>query len=109
MMPELERRTTVYVMRPKEYEVSGCKCGNDDPDWSEFKGHLWCPKCEIDFKPESDGIFGGPIPVNAMYLLGIDLRSYDIATCEIVNDPVVLPEAGLEFGCLAPLLDKVKP
>jgi hypothetical protein len=88
-MPELEKRTYVYVQRPAEYEMAGCECGNDDPDWSEFKGHLWCPKCQKDFVPQHGGIFDGPIPVNAMRLIGIDLRSYNLITgmIEEVDQP----------------------
>lgn len=83
------KREWVYAMRPHEYGISGCNCGNTDPDWSEFKGHLWCAKCEKDFKPESDGIFGGPILVNSARLLGIDLRMVNIATGEVL-DPASL-------------------
>lgn len=82
----LEKRTHVYVMRPKEYEISGCKCGNDDPEWSEFKGHLWCACCEIDFIPEHGGIFDGPIPVQCAGMLGIDLRMLNLDTQQI-EDP----------------------
>lgn len=80
---DLERRTHVYVMRPKEYEISGCECGNNDPDWSEYKHHLWCPICKIDFIPKQNGIFDGPIPVQVMELMGISLSRYCIATGKI--------------------------
>jgi hypothetical protein len=76
----LEKRTHVYVQRPREYEISGCDCGNDDPDWSEYKGHLWCDKCQKDFIPSHGGIFDGPVPINTAALLGIDLRRYNIET-----------------------------
>ncbi len=80
---DLRKRTHVYVMRPREYEVSGCKCGNNDPDWSEYKDHLWCAACQIDFIPEQNGIFDGPIPVQTTELMGISLSRYCIATGEI--------------------------
>jgi hypothetical protein len=82
-MPELEKRTHVHIQRPKDYEISGCPCGNTDPDWSEYKGHLWCPICKIDFIPKSGGIFDGPIPVEACRLIGIDLREINILTREV--------------------------
>ena len=86
-MPDLVKRTEVYVMRPKEYEISGCPtCGNKDPDWSEYQLHLWCPACQKDFVPESAGIFGGPVCVNLCRLLGIDLRVINMATLKI-EDP----------------------
>lgn len=86
----LVKRTHCYVMRPKEYQISGCACGNADPDWSEYKGRLWCPVCQIDFVPASNGIFDGPIPVHAMELMGIDMRMYDIETGEILDIEAML-------------------
>lgn len=84
----LQKRTAVYIQRPKEYEISGCpRCGNDDPDWSEFISHLWCPRCQIDFQPASGGIFSGPVPINAARMLGIDLRMVEIATGRIIPAP----------------------
>ena len=50
-----EKRTWVYVQRPIEYGMSPCDCGNADPDWSEFRGHLWCAACQKDFIPKSGG------------------------------------------------------
>jgi len=79
-MEELEKRTHVYVMRPKDYEIAPCACGNDDPDWSEYEHRLWCQKCQIDFVPEHGGIFDGPIPVNGMRLMGLPVDMYEIAT-----------------------------
>lgn len=80
------KRTEVYVQRPASYEISGCPtCGNLDPEWSEWQDYLWCPACQIDFIPESGGIFYGPIPVNGMRLIGIDLRRIRLATGEIIE------------------------
>lgn len=75
-----EKRTYIYVSRPREYEIAGCDCGNEDPEWSEFTGHLWCARCQMDFIPAHGGIFDGPIPVNGMRLMGIDLRRYNLLT-----------------------------
>jgi hypothetical protein len=82
-MSDLIKRTHVYVCRPAVYEISGCKCGNNDPDWSEFEGHLWCATCQIDFIPEHNGIFDGPIPVNAMRLLGAPVDRICLVTGEV--------------------------
>ena len=49
----LEKRIFVYVMRPRDFEMACCPCSNIDPDWSEFKGHLWCHRCWRDFVPVS--------------------------------------------------------
>jgi len=87
MPDERERRTWVYVQRPKDYEIAGCECGNDDPDWSEFLHMLWCTKCQKDFVPAHGGIFDGPIPVEACRLMGIDLRRLNLTTHEIEEAP----------------------
>lgn len=80
----LEKRTWVYVQRPWQYEMALCKCGHLDPDWSEYKGHLWCPVCLIDFIPEHNGIFDGPIPVATSEMLGISFDRYDLETRKII-------------------------
>lgn len=76
----LERRIWRYVMEPRDYEISGCPCGNESPEWSEYVGHLWCGSCQKDFIPAHSGIFDGPIPVNCMELMGISLDRIDLAT-----------------------------
>lgn len=79
------KRTWVYVMKPKLYGIAPCKCGNEDTQWSEYKKHLWCDKCEIDFIPAHNGVFDGPILVNTANLLGIDFRKYDLKTKKIID------------------------
>jgi hypothetical protein len=76
----LEKRTEVYVLRPCEYEMAPCDCGNSDPDWSEFQRHLWCSVCEKDFIPKHGGIFDGPIPINSAHLLGLCFATINIET-----------------------------
>lgn len=78
-MSEIEKRTHIYVLQPREYEISGCPCGNEDPGWSEFKHHLWCEKCQKDFIPESNGVFDGPIPVNACHMMGLCFAEVNLA------------------------------
>jgi len=87
-----EKRTWVYVQRPREYEIAGCSCGNEDPDWSEFKGHLWCAACQKDFIPAHNGSFDGPIPVHSCALMGIDLRRFNLETPRLEPDPELEPE-----------------
>lgn len=79
----LEKRTWIYVMRPQAYGIEPCSCGNLDPDWSEFKRHLWCAACEKDFLPAQNGIFEGPISVMTTQLLGISLDRLNLETQEI--------------------------
>jgi hypothetical protein len=82
---ERKHRTEVYVLRPREYEMAGCACGNEDPDWSEWWGHLWCPKCQIDFIPAHGGVFDGPIPINTAHMMGLCFATVNIATGEITR------------------------
>ena len=81
----LEPRTHVYLCRPAQYEISGCYWfGNPDPDWSEWKRHLWCQRCKIDFVPTHGGVFDGPIPVHGMALMGLPVdRMLNIETGEV--------------------------
>lgn len=83
MTDELEKRTWCYVMPPSAYEIAPCSCGNDDTQWSEFKGRLWCAKCEIDFVPEHGGVFDGPIPVATSVILGMRFDRINLETNEI--------------------------
>jgi hypothetical protein len=82
------KRTWVYAGPPSMYEISGCKCGNNDVQWSEFTRHLWCDKCSIDFIPEHNGIFDGPIGVETCWMLGITFDRINIETGQI--EPFVL-------------------
>lgn len=79
-MSKLKKRTWVYVQQPRQYEIAGCECGNEDPQWSEFCGRLWCGRCQKDFIPAHNGIFDGPIPVNTCRLMGISLDRINLET-----------------------------
>lgn len=87
------RRTWVYVMRPAAYEIDPCECGNSDPDWSEYRRHLWCQKCCKDFVPKHSGIFDGPIPVNTSRLLGISFDRFNLATEQIEKFETIYRDA----------------
>lgn len=85
---ELEKRTHVYIQHPKQFEITGCReCGNDDPEWSEYKDMLWCAKCQKDFTPEFWGILDGPVCVEVCELLGIYFDRVNLATNEIEPGP----------------------
>lgn len=79
----LEKRTWVYVQPPASYEIAPCSCGNTDTQWSEFKHHLWCDKCQKDFIPDHGGIFEGPIAVTVCSMLGISFDRFNLETNEI--------------------------
>lgn len=105
-MPELEKRTHVYVLRPREYEISGCPCGNDDPEWSEYLHHLWCAKCEKDFLPAQDGVFGGPIPINGAHLMGLCFAQLNLKTCEIEVQEFAKAESGCGYCANAKVIKR---
>lgn len=84
-MTDLVKRTWIYILRPKEYEISGCPCGNTDPDWSEYEKHLWCAVCQKDFIPEHGGVFDGPILLNICRLMGITFDRFNLETQEIMK------------------------
>lgn len=83
MTEDLEKREWCYLQPPSTYEIAPCACGNGDTKWSEYKGRLWCAKCEIDFVPEHNGIFDGPIPVATSAMLGIFFDRINLATNEV--------------------------
>lgn len=83
MTPKTEpmtRRDWYYAMPPSAFEVAPCVCGNADTQWSEFKEHCWCDRCQVDFKPAHAGIFDGPIPMGACEMLGLRFDRVIIAT-----------------------------
>lgn len=79
------KRTWVYRQSPSSYDVAPCECGNVDTLWSEFKGQVWCPICEIDCTPKHNGIFDGPIPVGATALMGISFDRIEIGTGRLIK------------------------
>lgn len=81
------KRTWCYALPPAAFEISPCQCGNHKTQWSEFEEHLWCDKCQIDFIPEYNGVFDGPIPVKAASLLGVKFDRVNLITnkLEIFN------------------------
>jgi len=80
----LEKRTWCYVQAPRTFDMAPCACGNDKTQWSEYKKHLWCNTCKIDFIPEYNGIFDGPIPVKAAQMMGISFTRIIIETGEVI-------------------------
>ena len=83
-MNELKKRTWCYVMQPTAYEISCDKCGGTNITWSEFEHCIWCYDCQIDTKG-SDGIFDGPIPLNACLMLGLSFDRIDLETGKILK------------------------
>ena len=69
-MPELKKRTWIYVQPPMAYEVYCDLCNNKYVEWSEFQGHVWCWRCLKDTKG-TGGVFSGPIPTQGAEIMGI--------------------------------------
>ena len=85
----MEKRTWVYVQRPKEYGIALHPCGDINPEWSEYKDYLWCPACKCEFIPEHWGLFDGPIGINVCKMLGISFDRFNLETQQI--EPFELP------------------
>lgn len=50
--------------------------------WSEYEHKIWCYDCKIDTKGFG-GVFDGPIPIQASYLLGITFDRFNLETKQI--------------------------
>ena len=77
-----EKRTSVYIMPPKHFDIPAHKCGTD-AEWSEFKELLWCAKCRTDFAPEHWGVLDGPIGVQTSLLFGLNFDRFNLETNRI--------------------------
>lgn len=80
------KRTWIYVQKPSAYGISACKCGNTETQWSEYRKHIWCAKCEIDFIPSSNGVFDGPILAGVSEGLGLDFRRWDLKNKKLIEE-----------------------
>lgn len=93
----MEKRTWAYTQPPKDYEVAACSCGNSDTQWSEYKKHLWCSRCEKDFIPKHNGIFDGPIMIELSKAMGMHFTRVQLATNQL--------EAMSSLGDYIPVLE----
>ncbi len=82
------RRKSHYILKPQAFEVGCDVCGGGNLDWSEWDHLVWCYDCQIDTKG-TEGIFGGPIPVNTCALLGIHFHCWDMEK-QVIFDPIVV-------------------
>lgn len=74
---KLKKRTWHYIQKPQEYEVHCDKCNGINLDWSEWASLIWCYDCNVDNRG-TEGVFGGPIPVNLSYVLGMRFDIWDM-------------------------------
>lgn len=80
---EITKRRWHYVQKPTVFEIPPCACGNRDLQWSEYQRHVWCEICKLDFIPESNGIFDGPIRIKAASLMGISFDRINLDTNKV--------------------------
>ncbi len=80
---DIKKRTHCYVMAPAAYGLPPCKCGNKNIQWSEYEHRLWCDRCNLDFIPKHNGIFGGPIPITVTKMLGISFDRINLKTMKV--------------------------
>ncbi len=79
----MKKRDWIYISPPSVYGIRCDQCGGK-VEWSEFEECVWCPKCQID-TIGSDGVFSGPIPLQACRLLGISYDRIDLETGKILR------------------------
>jgi hypothetical protein len=79
----LKKREWHYLAQPAVFEMAPCACGNHETQWSEFAEHLWCAKCEIDFRPVHAGVFDGPIPSKVAAMLGVRFDRFNLVTNKV--------------------------
>lgn len=81
------KRIWHYVQNPKEYEIECAKCGGHNIEWSEWDGHIWCYDCKKDIKitKRTNGVFGGPIPIQAAALVGMCFDRWDMVNKQILT------------------------
>jgi len=82
---KLLKRLKQYIQDPIAYSMAGCSCGNQNVKWSEYADHLYCEKCQLNFIPKHNGIFEGPIKVNAAIMSGISFDRVNLLTEEIIK------------------------
>jgi len=78
----MRKRTLMYAMHPRDYEITCDKCGGSNIYWSEYEHMIWCYDCQIDTRG-NPGIFDGPIPMEASRLLGTTFDKINVHTGEL--------------------------
>ena len=80
----LKKRTWHYIQKPPEYGIVCTICKGENIWWSEYRGAIWCYSCGIDDEGDK-GIFGGPVPIQAAGLLGMNFDVYDMENKRILK------------------------
>lgn len=77
-----KKRTWHYILPPVAYDIACDKCGGTNIYWSEYEKKIWCYDCKID-TDGTGGIFSGPIPMRAAYMLGLTFDRFNLETKQI--------------------------
>ena len=78
----MKKRKWCYVLPPHAFEMRCDKCHGSHIDWSEYEHKIWCFDCGIDTDGEQ-GVFGGPIPLHTVYMLGLNFDRVNLETEQI--------------------------
>ena len=81
-MKRRAKRKLMYCQKPATYEIHCDKCNGTNIEWSEFDHCIWCYDCNIDTEG-TKGIFDGPIPIHAAYILGMRFDQIVIKTGKV--------------------------
>lgn len=81
----LKKRKWFYVLSPTAFDMRCDHCWQGELDdgtgtniiWSEYEGKIWCYDCKVD-TDGMEGIFDGPVPIQACYMLGLTFDRYNI-------------------------------
>ena len=80
----MKKRTWHYAQNPKDYCIHCDICGGQNIEWSEFEKKIWCYDCKKDTHGD-EGIFDGPIPLEAASMMGIRFDIYDMKNKKIIS------------------------
>lgn len=72
-------------MNPAYYSIQCDLCGGSNIEWSEWEKMIWCYDCEVD-TPGTQGIFGGPIPVQLSQAIGMNFYRVGIENEAVLRD-----------------------
>jgi len=79
------KRKWCYAQPPSFFCIEGHDCGNCNLQWSEWKNHVWCDKCKMDFIPKHWGILDGPIPLGLANMMGIRFDRIDLKKNKLIR------------------------
>lgn len=82
-MPDLKKRTWHYVQNPADYGIQCDLCQGTNIQWNEYERLIWCYDCKNDVKG-TEGVFGGPIPIEVSAVLGMRFDRWDMVNNKVI-------------------------